>query len=222
MCHVSCIVFVAQCLHRDPSLVAEKRVLEIGAYGMGVRPLIELYGPAEYVGVDFRPGPGVDIVADATRLDEGITGRGYDLVVTTETLEHVRDWRAAVEGFKRACRPGGALLLTTRSAGYPFHGAPDDYWRFDASDMRAIFSDFELLANQPDEESPGIFVLARRPGTLATPAVPNLPIYSIAYGRRISETCHPPVPAWRKAGLRAHAMTRELLLRTRRMLSSGA
>jgi SAM-dependent methyltransferase len=52
----------------------------------------------------------------------------FDLVLSHEVLEHVRDDRQAVEEIVRTLKPGGRLVLFVPNRGYPFetHGI---YWR---------------------------------------------------------------------------------------------
>jgi SAM-dependent methyltransferase len=52
----------------------------------------------------------------------------FDLILSHEVLEHVRDDRRAVEEIVRALKPGGRLVLFVPNRGYPFetHGI---YWR---------------------------------------------------------------------------------------------
>jgi SAM-dependent methyltransferase len=52
----------------------------------------------------------------------------FDLVLSHEVLEHVRDDRRAVEEIVRTLKPGGRLALFVPNRGYPFetHGV---YWR---------------------------------------------------------------------------------------------
>jgi len=87
----------------------------------------------------------------------------FDVVIATEVLEHIDDWRAAVDSIKGVLRPGGVALVTTRSPGFPYHGYPADYWRFDLPLMERAFADFELDALEPDPLLPGVFLKARKP-----------------------------------------------------------
>jgi SAM-dependent methyltransferase len=163
MCNKECVRFVEETVKPDD--VKDRDVIEIGSYDVNgsVRPYLEGLGPASYVGVDINPGPGVDVVCNAEELVERFGTERFDLVVSTELLEHVRDWRAVISTMKRIVRPGGLIVITTRSQGFPIHGFPDDFWRYEASDMRVIFGDCYLEAVDVDRSEPGVFVAARRP-----------------------------------------------------------
>lgn len=186
MCHSSCIAFGTRTLG-EPQ-VARKRVLEVGSYDVNgsLRPTIEAYGPHEYVGVDIVPGPGVDLVCDAGNLVEQFGPESFDVVVATELLEHVRDWRAAVSNLKRVCRPGGILVATTRSIGFPYHAHPADHWRYEVDDFRTIFDDLGIVALEPDGADPGVFLAARKPETFTERDLEDVALFNIVVGRRIS------------------------------------
>ena len=51
------------------------------------------------------------IVDDITRTQ--LAPASFDLILCTEVLEHIRDWRAALASMARLLRPGGALVLST-------------------------------------------------------------------------------------------------------------
>lgn len=149
--------------------VKGRHVIEAGAYDVNgsVRGHVESLGPASYTGTDMQPGPGVDIVCKAENLP-GFTGvRAADALIATEMLEHAEDWQGAVEGMIEALAPGGLLVLTTRSEGFPYHGYPSDCWRFSVDAMGDIMTaagmDVLDLRPDPDPASPGVFCSARKP-----------------------------------------------------------
>lgn len=144
-------------------LVRGKHVLEVGSLNVNgsLRSHVEALGPASYWGIDIQEGPGVDEVLDCCQLGELGVRVLYDLIICTEMLEHAPDWRKAINEIKDALLPGGYLLLTTRSKGFPLHCYPEDHWRFSEEDMRQIFADFRAEVS-PDPQTHGVFVMARK------------------------------------------------------------
>jgi len=163
------LAFVDDALPRE--LVGAKRVLEVGALDVNgsARRVLEPKEPALYLGIDIRFGPGVDLICSLEEAPDRFGSGAFDAVVCTEVLEHVRHWRAAVGALKALVRPGGWLVVTTRSAGFPLHDFPGDYWRFSTGDLEAILGDMSDLRVEPDPESPGVFAAARAPGRRVTP-----------------------------------------------------
>lgn len=184
MCNIECIVYVAKNLREVE--IRGRKVIEVGSYGGGgVRPLITSWSPAEYVGVDLREGPGVDVVCNAESLVERFGSNSFDIVISTELLEHVRNWRNVLSDFKNICRPNGVILITTRSKGYPYHGAPYDFWRYELEDINSLFSDFEILNSERDHSEPGVFIKARRPDGFVERDFSDYKLYSIVTNKRM-------------------------------------
>lgn len=111
----------------------------------------------------------------------------FDIVISTELLEHVRDWRKAISNIKNVCKGGGLILITTRSPGFSYHAYPDDYWRYEADDMRSIFSDCVIEKMDPDIKDPGILVRARKPAAFIENDLSGHELYSIVAGKRVRE-----------------------------------
>ena len=151
------------------SAVVGRRVLEVGSGDVNgsVRPAVEAHRPTAYIGVDAADGPGVDLVVDCAELVSTLGANTYDIVITTEMLEHVVDWRPCVAQMCEVLRPGGTLVLTTRSPGFPYHPYPIDTWRYTLRAMGRILDTAGLLTWQlipdPDPESPGVFAVAHKP-----------------------------------------------------------
>ena len=101
-----------------------KRVIEVGSkYVNGsVRLLIEKFlKPKEYIGVDLEKGKFVDVVLDAEKLVDHFGKESFDIVVSTELLEHVTDWRSVINNMKEILKKDGYIYITTRSKGFPYH-----------------------------------------------------------------------------------------------------
>ena len=162
MCNPACIAFGERQLRRDD--VAGKDVLEVGSLDVNgsMRDVVEPLGPRSYLGVDVRPGPGVDEICAAERLVERFGRESFDVVLATEVLEHIADWRAAIRSMKTVLRPGGVALLTTCSPGFPYHGYPDDHWRFEPEVLERAFADFDVEALQHGTSMLGVFLAARK------------------------------------------------------------
>lgn len=150
-----------------PDVVKGRTVLEVGSYDVNgsIRPSVEAHEPAEYIGVDFQAGPRVDMVVRCEELTATFGRRSFDVVVSTEMLEHARDWRTCITEMASVTRD--VLVVTTRSRGFPYHGYPDDFWRFSHDQLTDILCSlgFAEVTVSSDPQVPGVFGVARRPGT---------------------------------------------------------
>ncbi|MEU0467299.1 methyltransferase domain-containing protein [Amycolatopsis sp. NPDC006131] len=111
---------------------------------------------ATWTGLDIQPGPGVDIVADATTWQPD---RVFDVVVCTELLEHVQNWRAVLATAHAALRAGGVLVLTCASNGRRPHGARGDMdpapgewygnvdWEDIGDELAHLFTEYQVVFN---------------------------------------------------------------------------
>lgn len=142
-------------------------VLEVGAYNVN-GSVRDLFPGAHYRGVDTRSGPGVDMVIDP-EWRYPTWYNSFDVVVSTETLEHdPRPWRT-MRHISKWLVPGGLFIVTARGfneKGFtPYHGHPGDYWRFTPEGMRALLQDhlFLVMDCRPDPWDPGVLATAMRP-----------------------------------------------------------
>ncbi len=114
------------------------RVLDLGAGEGWYR---EDFAGRRYLAVDFAQGDprwdygGLDVRADLHHLPfrDGCA----DVVLTTQTLEHVADPRLFLREAARVLRPGGRLFLTAPQS-FREHQAPHDYWRFTRYSLRML------------------------------------------------------------------------------------
>lgn len=84
----------------------------------------QVSAPTAWVGVDWRAGPGVDVVGLAHEF-RPLTANGrpqeFDLAVSTEMLEHDPFWRESLRRMIEVVRPGGSVLLTCAGPGRHVH-----------------------------------------------------------------------------------------------------
>jgi len=166
-----------------------KRVIEVGSYNVNgsFRDFIAPLEPIEYIGTDMRPGPGVDVECPAEELVNRFGVESFDIVISTSTLEHVKNWRQAVSNIKDICRTGG-IVLTTAPSDFPFHTFPNDFWRYTPADLENIFSDFNILVLEEDPEPPSLaYLKARKPKSFVESDLSDYRLYSIIAGRRIEK-----------------------------------
>ena len=177
-------------------------MLEVGALDVNgsVRPLVYALHPKSYVGVDLQAGPGVDEICDAAELVARFGANSFDLLISTELLEHVRDWRKVIGEFKQILKPGGRLLVTTRSRGFPYHPFPDDFWRYEPSDFQVIFSDFECEVIESDPSAPGLFLKVRKPKDFVMHTLESHALFSIITGGPALAVTDAQIAAFRGRG----------------------
>jgi SAM-dependent methyltransferase len=165
-----------------------KRVLDVGSRFINgsIRPLVEKFlQPCEYVGIDLEPGRYVDKILNVEDMLREFGGESFDVVISTELLEHVPNWRLAVGNMKGVLRKGGVIYVTTRSYGFPYHGYPYDFWRYEVDDAKRIFSDFHINIIERDHDASGVLLKARKPSDGWNPIdLSGIELYSVILGKR--------------------------------------
>ena len=78
-----------------------------------------LFSDCRYIGIDIVAGPNVDIV---TPVHQYHPGKPFDVVVSTEMLEHDAYYDKSLQNMMYLTRPGGLLLITAAGTGRPEHG----------------------------------------------------------------------------------------------------
>jgi SAM-dependent methyltransferase len=129
-------------LHLAPVLsAANGTVADVGCGAQPYRGLLP--SGTRYIGLDSAQALehfGYDIADVRAISTDGqwpLEDGEADLVLATETLEHVPEPPAFLEQAFRALRPGGRLIITTPFAAR-WHYIPHDYWRFTPSSLRLL------------------------------------------------------------------------------------
>lgn len=159
--HDSVLKFVKSVV--DEYDLADKRVLEIGSYNINgsVRP----YFTGSYTGIDHEDGPGVDLVMSSHELAEHFDPETFDVIVSTECMEHDPKPWLTMQAVGQVLVTGGLLIVTARGNGFKYHNDPD-YWRFFPEAMRVLFEEAgcSLQVLKDDPQVPGIFAVGTKRG----------------------------------------------------------
>jgi SAM-dependent methyltransferase len=122
-----------------PDPVVEFGALQVEAGQDGdLRPL---FPGRDFVGTDFRAGPGVDRVEDlrALTFDDGTVGTALCL----DTLEHCEDPPQACRELARVTARDGGVCVISSVMLFGIHGYPNDYFRFTPEGFRALLAGFD-------------------------------------------------------------------------------
>ncbi len=123
---------------RDYAGRVEGRLLDVGC---GSKPYREWFVRCpEYVGLDIdredsRRRGCADVFYDGSRLP--FRDHSFDVVLTTQVLEHVFTPEEFLREIARVLRPGGRLILTVPFA-WDEHEQPFDFARYTSFGLRAL------------------------------------------------------------------------------------
>lgn len=112
---------------------AGDQVLDFGCGDMPYRLLIE-ERLAHYSGADFGDHANVEIGADG-KLPVG--DATFDVILSIQVLEHVRDLDTYFNEISRILRPGGRLILSTHGS-WLYHPHPEDHWRWTRTGLQLV------------------------------------------------------------------------------------
>jgi len=190
MCEQCILEWFLDIIIENPEAFKDKRILEVGSRSVNgsVRPFIEkLSSPSEYIGVDIEKGLYVDVILSAEDLLDYFGKESFDVIISTELLEHVKDWRIVINNMKGVLKRRGKIYITTCSYGFQYHGYPYDFWRYEIEDMKQIFSDFNILDLRKKPLSCGVFLKAEKQINKQRD-LKTIPLYSICIGKKTVET----------------------------------
>lgn len=118
------------------------KVLEIGIDG-DAKPggNYRLFGIGnDYKTMDILERVKPDIVADI--CDSGLPDNEWDLIIFSQTLEHVFDFKKALKECHRLLKPGGFLIVDCPFM-WKYHGQYDydDYWRISHKALQILLNE---------------------------------------------------------------------------------
>ena len=134
----------AASIHRDLKLLlagVDGTLVDVGCGAQPYRPL--LGAGVRYVGIDTedaRENFGYEMPDTRYFAADGrwpVADAEADVLLCTETLEHVYDSAAFLAEAARVLRPGGRVVMTVPFAAR-WHYVPHDYWRFTPSALARL------------------------------------------------------------------------------------
>jgi SAM-dependent methyltransferase len=112
-----------------------------------------LFDSSNYIGIDIVAGPNVDFVTKVHEFDDSYQ---FDVVISTEMLEHDSSFALSLKAMFHFTRSGGLLLFTAAGAGREEHGTTrckpqdspltNDYYKNVTAKMIADALDLDLFS----------------------------------------------------------------------------
>ena len=129
---------LAHWLREEAALAQQReqkpRLLDVGC---GIKPYEPFFAGAiaEYIGVDVaNPAAELEGTVEEIPVPDG----SFELVLCTQTLEHVEDPPRAVRELRRVVAPEGRVLVSTHGV-QVYHPNPGDYWRWTHAGLERLF-----------------------------------------------------------------------------------
>lgn len=131
-------------IKKNAKRIKNKKILEIGAgEGYNVEKYFHdsnVYTKSDII--DYDDIKKLDITKDKLKSI-------YDVIVCINVLEHIYDYKSALDNIYNGLKKGGLLFLSIPMF-YPLHMLPDDYWRFTPSTLEKLLTNYESVTIQSD------------------------------------------------------------------------
>ena len=111
MAHSVQIAWCEKIKEEHPSYFKNKRVLDVGSLDVNGNNRY-LFDDCEYIGLDVVPGPNVDVVSIAHMYKPSAL---FDVVLSTNALEHDLYWRQTLDAMLALLKPLGLLFFSAAS-----------------------------------------------------------------------------------------------------------
>lgn len=123
----------------------------------------------EYVGIDIRHGPNVDIIMDIYDINNQFKPDSFDAVLCLHVLEHLPKPWEAIDQMTYVLKDDGYLFLSMPTLCYPRHSYPGDFWRATHEAIVDVLMDgYEVISIEDDaslhSKHPFINCLGRKNG----------------------------------------------------------
>jgi len=110
--------FIQSVKDAHPEYFHDREVLEVGSLNIN-GTVRQFFSNCQYTGIDLGEGDCVDMVAHVTEL---ATHGPFDVVISSEALEHDERWMESLRAMYALLKPDGLLLITCAGPTRPEHG----------------------------------------------------------------------------------------------------
>ncbi len=143
--------------------VATRRPVRVLDFGADLSPYRDLFPESAYETADLAANEGVDLsVSQDGTLD--VPAASFDLILSTQVLEHVDRPDSYLRECSRLLKPGGLMYVTTHGC-FEDHLCPKDHFRWTADGLEMIVSAAGLQVVRSQKLTTGpraVFLLAER------------------------------------------------------------
>lgn len=115
--HQEVLTFLIQTKNKYPEHFRNKRVVEFGSQDINGSPR-QFFENCEYIGVDRMAGRGVDVVSKAHEFK---STKKFDVVISTEMLEHDKYADETIKNAWKLLKKGGLMIFTAANVNRPPH-----------------------------------------------------------------------------------------------------
>jgi hypothetical protein len=150
------------------------RALEVGGGPIVVvdnvpqpNPLLRISPQVEFLDMGFisQYGKPPHHTADFLNIEQiARFARCYDIVYSSQTLEHVANPFIFARHMSYVARAGGFIFLSTVFS-FPYHPSPHDNWRFSPSGLRLLFEEIDnvrVIYSGWGSEEGGVMLFAQK------------------------------------------------------------
>lgn len=138
-------------------------VMDFGSYDVNgtYRPIFSV--PTwKYTGIDMTEGPNVDVVVDENFSWSGVESCSFDVVISGQTMEHVKEPWEMARSLGRVCKEDGLVFVVAPNT-FGYHPFPIDCWRIFPEAMEHVmvkYGGFDKL--ECGMEGPDTFFIGRK------------------------------------------------------------
>ena len=118
MSHKEQRMFIGDVRDKFPKYFVGGNVVDFGSLDINGNNKV-FFDLCNYTGVDIGEGRNVDVVSKA---HEYKPNKKFDVVISTEMLEHDMYWEKSLQNMLDLLKSGGLLIITCATTGRPEHG----------------------------------------------------------------------------------------------------